>query len=321
MKKFLSLICLVLSALVFVGCKQTKSTDFYVFELSGHVKSVTTYITKNVTSTGKETRRSVGWERGKCFFDENGVLSSYEDDNQQAIIERDKQGNIISIDIPCEGDGGYTKTYTWGENGLPISEVYSNCLGIYHDKTFIYSDSTIVGTVEHNCDEGIFWDVTSTYKTLSTDSNGNWTKRLIVESNSENSDVEFSLEERTITYYSDNKNSSLYSQQEKDSQQSKDRRDSQMIQNLCRGRWNYRHGDYYGQNMLESVSFSTDGTGYNSMTYYSGGNRIRSGGFDFTYSIKGDYIYIQGDKAYYFDGNVLEDMSGNRYTEVSKTSF
>lgn len=212
MKKHLSLTCLLLSAFVFAGCRQSQSTDFYVFELSGHVKSVTTYTTARVSSNGKKNKNSFSLERETINFDEHGVLSSYEDGNTQASIERDKQGNIISIDIPCEredgsfSDWGYSITYTWGENGLPISEEYSNCVGGYYNKTFTYNDSIIVGTVQHNCDEGESWDLTRTYKILSTDTNGNWTKRLITENSSENSHVEFSLEERIITYYDDAEN-------------------------------------------------------------------------------------------------------------------
>ena len=206
MKKTFLFTCLMLLTLNFVGCRKSISTDLGLLELSGNVKSVTTRYTTNVTSKGKKTRYSWSYDGAKYYFDEKGLISSIEESETKVNITRDKKGQVVSIDIPCESeegwnDGGYTKTYTWDKNGRLINEEYSNCIGVYHNRTFIYNDSIIVGTVEQNCDEGIEWEVTRTYKVLATDSEGNWTKRLVVESNSENADIRFSLEERTLTYY------------------------------------------------------------------------------------------------------------------------
>lgn len=91
---------------------------------------------------------------------------------------------------------------------------------------------------------------------------------------------------------------------------------------LCENKWKYTHGDPYGQCMVETVGFNIDGTAWCSMAYYAGGNKIKTSSFDFTYSIKGDYIYVQGDKAYYYDGYSLELWpSGERFREVSRWDF
>jgi DNA-directed RNA polymerase subunit RPC12/RpoP len=91
---------------------------------------------------------------------------------------------------------------------------------------------------------------------------------------------------------------------------------------LCRNKWVCTHGDPYGECILETVGFETDGTAWNSMIYYVGGNRIKSSSFDFTYHIDGDYIYVQGEKAYYYDGHSLELWpSGQRLKEVSRLDF
>ncbi len=108
---------------------------------------------------------------------------------------------------------------------------------------------------------------------------------------------------------------------EEETRKEQERKDKQRRHKLCVNKWNYRHGSYYGENILESVGFSEDGSAWCSMTYYAGGNRIRTSSFDFYYSIKGDYIYVNGEKAYYFNGNVFEDMQGRRFTEVSRISF
>ena len=108
---------------------------------------------------------------------------------------------------------------------------------------------------------------------------------------------------------------------EEETRKEQERKDKQRRRKLCVNKWNYRHGSYYGENILESVGFSEDGSAWCSMTYYAGGKRIRTSSFDFYYSIKGDYIYVNGEKAYYFNGNVFEDMQGRRFTEVSRISF
>ncbi len=212
MKKTFLFTNLMLLALFLIGCTKSEPTDLRLLELNGDVKTLTTSLTRDVSSTGKKTRQSWSLEGETYYFDENGIITSIRHFDTEVTLSRDKMGNIVSISVPCEdengnfSDAGYTINYVWDKNGRPIKEEYSNCLGIYHERTYTYNDSVIVGTVEQNCDEGIEWDVTRIYKVLSIDDKGNWTKRLVVESNSENSNVNFSLEERAITYYeNDNK--------------------------------------------------------------------------------------------------------------------
>ena len=320
---------MMLLALFIIGCTKSKPTDLRLLELNGDVKTVTTSLTRDVSSTGKKTRHSWSLEGETYNIDVNGVITSISGFYNNITILRDKKGNIISIGVPCEDedgwhDGAYTNTYTWDKNGRLISVVFENCLGAYHNRTLIYNDSIIVGTVEQNCDEGIEWDVTRTYKVLVTDDKGNWTKRLVVESNSENSNVDFSLEERAITYYeNDNKASSSsssksYSSSSYNSNQYDDSSD----------KWEefagttYRASQWVSDRMqYYAFSYSRSGKGkYFIFNNYPGTNVVENEMEFSIYKVESDanilYLYtneLSTPVKIKIQGSSLYTMNGDRY--------
>lgn len=320
---------LMLVVLTFGGCGKSEPTDLRLLELKGNVKTVTTYLTTNVNSKGKRTRQSFRHQGETYEFDVKGVLSTISDSYNSITFSRDKKGNIVSIMIPCEkedgrwNDSGYTKTYIWDKNGFPVSVEYENCLGGYYNRKFVYNDSTIVGTVQQNCDEGIEWEVTRTYKVLNTDSQGNWTKRIVVESNSENSDMEFSLEERTITYYENNMTSPSYGSKSYDTQSynSKQYDDSST-------KWKEFAGTTYRASQFTSegyqyYAFSYDRTGkgkYIIWWNYLGTNVVEDQMEFSIYKVEseGNYLYLYSYELntpvkIQIQGSSLYSMTGDRY--------
>ena len=325
MKKIFIIPSLMLLALLLFGCAKSEPTDLRLFELKGDVKIVTTSLTRHVNSDGKKTKysNSLTLDGEKYDFDANGVITSISEYDNKVTISRDKKGNIISLSIPCEGDCGYTKTYTWDKVGRPICEEFSNCVGAHHNRTFIYNDSIIVGTVEQNCDEGIEWDVTRTYKILATDSEGNWTKRLVVESNSENYNVDFTLEERTITYYGNNKSSSSYGSESYGTQSynSNHYDDSSTKWKEFAGttyratQWVYDRRQYY------AFSYNSSGKGkYFIYSNYPGTNVVEDKMEFSIYKVEseGNYLYLYSYELndpvkIQIQGSSLYSMTGDRY--------
>ena len=216
MKKIFLFTSIMLVALCFIGCGKSESFDLRLFELKGNVESVKVYYTSSVTSAGKKTRYSSQSDGPVYSFDKKGkIISGYEHDTE-FIFSRNKDGYIDTIYLPCDGDGFYSKVYTWKE-GLPIIEEFSNIAG-YSSITLIYDvvDScTISKRIEERYgEEGEEWQVRHTYKILNKDANDNWTKRVHLRDDEMWGKI-YTLEERVITYYpgeSDFKTSSYSTQ-------------------------------------------------------------------------------------------------------------
>ncbi len=110
--------------------------------------------------------------------------------------------------------------------------------------------------------------------------------------------------------------------QEQKERQAQENRNKEKVNRLCKNAWKYSHGDPYGQCVVERITFNSKGEGFGQMTYFAGGNRIDESTYRFTYEISGDYIYVYGDKTFYYNGNILEKCnSGERFKEVSRFEF
>lgn len=207
MKKILFSTSLMFISLCFVGCQKSEPTDLRLFELKGNVESVSTFVTSNVNSKGKKTRKSYDWKEATYYFDKEGrIISGYDESlvNREILdISRNKAGNIDTIRLPFERafDGYWYKSYKWNKNGFPIGEEYSS-IGRSSDREILYNDSNqVVGKIERGWyEEGEQWEQVITFKILSEDAKGNWTKRLEILTDERN-DLSFTLVERTITYY------------------------------------------------------------------------------------------------------------------------
>ena len=194
-------------AVCFVACSKSKPTDLRLFELKGDVKSVKTVLTYNVTSKGQKTRNSTRTEGIYCEFDEKGFLSICKKDEENLMYERDALGNIVSIRIPSEWQGDDLYSYTWNEEGFPIKEDVLPSEGVESFATLVFNDDScsLASKIVYVSEESSYqW--ANHYEVLDRDSHGNWIKRIDV-SNNKSGYQRYTLEERTITYYSDNKKS------------------------------------------------------------------------------------------------------------------
>lgn len=119
MKKILFSTSLMFISLCFVGCQKSEPTDLRLFELKGNVESVSTFVTSNVNSKGKKTRKSYDWKEATYYFDKEGrIISGYDESlvNREILdISRNKAGNIDTIRLPYERafDGYWYKSYKW----------------------------------------------------------------------------------------------------------------------------------------------------------------------------------------------------------------
>ena len=110
--------------------------------------------------------------------------------------------------------------------------------------------------------------------------------------------------------------------QEQKERQAQENRDKEKVNRLCKNAWKYYRGDPYGKCIEERITFNSKGEGYDQMTYFAGGNRIDESCFKFTYDIRGNYIYVYGEKTFYYNGSILEKCnSGERFKEVSRYEF
>ncbi|MCR5050069.1 MAG: hypothetical protein K6A36_03195 [Paludibacteraceae bacterium] len=189
-------------------------TDLLLCNLTGKVQNVKTFRTLDVDAQGNTTPLSSRFPEATYTFDEDGLLLSRVE-RDSAVITRDANGHIISFAVECgKGydevddvyeDEGFELGFTWSNSGKPIGEEYNDCIGHHHKRTYTFDvDGQIIGSTGTCSGEGEEWEQNIKYTILTSDQQGNWTKRVLTKENkrAENSvRYAFELEERDITYF------------------------------------------------------------------------------------------------------------------------
>lgn len=149
-------------------------------------------------------------------FDEDGnMLKGFywsEEGTDFPTLQRNEKGQIESVitfipDFQCNREDNYY----YGEDGKVVS-VEINGIESYTNKAFIYTKGKLTGFTEQSAGEGTLFKTTGEYKVLEVDDYGNWTKRIVKntqetgpddgsEEMEEGEEVYYELEEREIEYY------------------------------------------------------------------------------------------------------------------------
>ena len=185
----------------------SKSTDLRLFELDGDVKSCKITHTSFVTSDGIMTAKSTRCDGIECNFGRSHKLKSVYYKEKELSFYRDKEGNIVSIELQWEPDNGdwdygdrsltEVYSYRWSEDNFPIEygcHVFNSNLEYNKDNMSMTSKRVCYNL---GGEETIF---IHRFKVLDKDEYGNWIKRL-VEISRDGWGPVYSLEERDIKYY------------------------------------------------------------------------------------------------------------------------
>lgn len=189
------------------------SPDTQLNDLFGEVAKCVTR--KGNCDAKGNTNEDTYWSTEVKVFDRDGFIDAKSEELNwrlnEPIIERNDKEQISVVKWFVSDYNSYvSEEYKYNKDGM-LASCQSNGIESADVIKYEYEGTTLVKSISEGAGEGSVFRNTVTYTILDTDKNGNWTRRLQKGTYEDGPDdgsgtygnamTEYSIEERTITYY------------------------------------------------------------------------------------------------------------------------
>ena len=187
------------------------SSDYRLFDVRGKVSKVDVKTFKCDSSWNGQIEHEK-WRDKVYTFDKNGDVCFNSD--EKVKLTRNNKKQLVKMETYIEDFHIYIPSeFVYNDLGF-LDTLKESGAERYGEKTFKYdNNSDLILSYKPSVGEGSYYDETCYYKIVERDSLGNWTKRHITSVlrndcdkdriNCQNSETNYSIEMRVITYSDD----------------------------------------------------------------------------------------------------------------------